>query len=124
MINDGVFPLDTEYKNNILFPKVANLILSKSEIIFFTNSWYFSIQQLEEAREKGFKIVQLQVSLDVLKKRNIERQNKGYDNLEQYLKDMVEYQRIIKKQNLVDYIVDGEQQVEKVTSDLLDIINK
>lgn len=124
MLNGGVFPLDIEYKHNILFPKVAELILSKSEIIFFTNSDYFSIEQLQEAREKGFKIVQLEVSLDVLKKRNIERQKEGYDNLEQYLKGMVEYQMVIKEQNLVDYIIDGEQPAEKVISELLDILNK
>ena len=124
MINGGVFPLDTEYKHNILFPQVAKLILNKSEIIFFTNSDYFSIEQLQEAREKGFKIVQIQVSLDVLKKRNIKRQKEGYDNLEQYLKGMVEYQKVIKEQNLVDYIIDGEQSSEKVISDLLDLLNK
>lgn len=123
-LNGGTFPKDDEYKNNILFPKIAELIFNKSEIFFFTNTWYFSIQQLKEARGKGFSIIQLEVSLEVLKQRNIKRQGEGYDNLEQYLEEMVEYQELLKKENLVDYIVNAEQTVENVVIELLEILKK
>jgi len=123
-LNGGTFPRDDEYKNNILFPKIAELIFNKSEIFFFTNTWYFSIQQLKEAREKEFTIIQLEVSLEVLKQRNIKRQDEGYDNLEQYLEGMVEYQEILKKEKLVNYIVNAEQTLEDVISELLGIFKK
>jgi guanylate kinase len=123
-LNNGIYPMDIEYKHKVLFPQILEKILKESSIIFFTNTSYFSIQELREAREKGFTIIQLEVSLEVLKQRNIERQNEGYDNLEQYLEGMVEYQEILKKENLVDYIVNAEQTVENVISELLEIFKK
>lgn len=123
-LNSGIFPEDVDYKHNVVFPKVAELILNKQDILFFTNTDYFTVEQLREAKEKGFKIIQIGVSLNVLKQRNVVRKNSGYDDLEQYLKDMVEYQNDIKERNLVDYVINGEQEVEKVICDLLDILNK
>lgn len=123
-LNGGTFPIDSEYRSNVLFPKVAELILNKSDIIFFTNTDYFLVRQLEEAKQKGFLIICLEVSLEVLKERNSNRMNEGYDDLEEYLEDMVEYQSVIKEKNLFDFIIDGEQTVERVTSELLEIINK
>ncbi|MHC1716903.1 MAG: hypothetical protein AB9915_03425 [Candidatus Dojkabacteria bacterium] len=121
-LNNGIYPMNIEYKHKVLFPQILEKILKESNIIFFTNTSYFSIQQLRETREKGFTIIQLEVSLDVLKQRNIKRQNEGYDNLEQYLEGMVEYQEILKKENLVDYIVNTKQTVEEIASNLLTIL--
>jgi guanylate kinase len=123
-LNGGTFPADPEYKNNVLFPKIAESVINNPEIIFFTNTWYFSLQELKDAKQKGFIIIQLDVSLEVLKERNIKRQNEGYDNLEQYLEGMVEYQEILKKEKLVDYIVNAEQTVENVGLELLEIFKK
>ncbi len=123
-LNNGEFPSDVEYKHNVLFPKVLEKILNKSEIIFFTNAWYFKQEDLEEAKRKGFKILQLSVGLETLKSRNEARIKDGYEDMTQYLEGMVKYQEDIKNTGVVDFVIDGEQEVEKVAEDILGVIKE
>lgn len=121
-LNNGEFPLDVEYKHNVLFPKVLEKILNKSEIIFFTNAWYFKKEDLEEAKRRGFKILQLSVSLKTLKSRNEARIKEGYEDMNLYLDGMIKYQEDIEKCGVVDYVINGEQSVEKVAGEIQKII--
>lgn len=123
-LNNGIFPQDIEYKNKVLFPQILRNILNSSDIIFFTNTWYFSTKDLERVRKRGFKIIQLIVSLETLLERNKSRLRDGYADMEKYLKGMVAYQRKVERKHLVDYVLDGNQQVEKVVDELLLILNE
>lgn len=121
-LNNGEFPLDVEYKHKVLFPKVLEKILNEKEIIFFTNTWYFSLDDLERAKSLDFKIIQLDVSLETLKSRNSLRIKEGYEDMTQYLEGMVKYQEDIKSSGIVDFTIDGEQSVENVATAFLKIM--
>jgi hypothetical protein len=109
ILNKNIFPEDTDYKHDVLAPQVIKNILSKESIIFFTNTDYFSDQDLKEARQIGFKIIQLNVNLELLKNRNKTRViNKGYDDLTKYLSGMVDYQTRIQKKGFVDKIINSD----------------
>ncbi len=120
ILNKNVFPEDTDYKHNVLAPQVIKNILSKESIIFFTNTDYFSDQDLKEARQRGFKIIQLNVDLELLKNRNKTRMtNKGYDDLTKYLSGMVDYQTRIQKKGFIDKIINSDLSVQEIGEEIL-----
>jgi len=81
-LNKGKYPEDIEYKLKVLTPKIIDKTLNRKNIIFFTNTDYFTTEDLFTARKRGFKIIQLELDLDQLKKRNEYRvKNEGYDDL-------------------------------------------
>lgn len=123
-LNNGDFPLDIEYKHKVLFPIILENLLEKSEVIFFTNAWYFTQKDLDVAKKNGFKIIQLSVNLDTLLLRNKERIKNGYEDMAKYLKDMVQYQKEINDSGVVDYVIDGTLPIEEIAQNLLCAIQK
>jgi|WetSurMetagenome_2_1015567.scaffolds.fasta_scaffold194665_3 adenylate kinase family enzyme len=118
--NNGDFPSDIDYKNTVLAPKVIADILSKEEIIFFTNTNYFSLEDLQRAKEKGFKIVILDMTKEELIKRNNNRvKNEHYQDQSQWLDGMLKYQNNLIEKGLVDQKLDGSQSINQIISDLL-----
>lgn len=118
-LNGGEYPKDLEYKDKILVPKIIEDILKREEIIFFTNPNYFTIQDLQFAREKGFKVIQLHLELDQMRIRNQYRvQYQGYDDLSIWFEGMIAYQEDILKRGLVDHVVNTNQPIEKVVTEL------
>lgn len=123
-VNGGEFPMEEKLKQEVA-SKVINEIFNKESMLFFTNTDYFSDRDLIEAKEKGFKIVQLKVVLEELEKRNRNRVgNEGYQDMSQWLSEMVEYQNKIYERGLVDFEIDATQSVEKVSEDLLAVLDK
>ncbi|MEI6887188.1 MAG: hypothetical protein WCK31_03035 [bacterium] len=119
-INKGVFPLDESLKKEVLTPKVIKDILNKENIIFFSNTDYFTIQDLKSYKDKGFKIVQLELSLDKLMERNRKRTTEnGYPDISEYLPGMVEYQDEINKSGLVDEVIDANLYTEMIAKKIL-----
>lgn len=118
--NNGKFPTDNYLKNTVLAPKVVAEILSKEEIIFFTNTDYFSLKDLERAKEKGFKIAILDITKEELIKRNITRvNNEGYQDQSQWLDGMLRYQQQLKNDCLVDKTIDATIPPQQLVSELL-----
>ncbi|PIQ73151.1 hypothetical protein COV58_04015, partial [Candidatus Roizmanbacteria bacterium CG11_big_fil_rev_8_21_14_0_20_36_8] len=121
-LNNGDYPTDDKYKHEVLAPKVIENVLARDEILFFTNTDYFTVDNLKAARTKGFKIVLLSLNLNDLIKRNETRvKEEGYSDLSQWLEGMVEYQTKIEKLGLVDIILDASLSTEKIASKLLEI---
>ena len=122
-INGGEFPSDVEEKTRVLFPMVARDILERSEIVFFTNTDYFTVDDLRMAKSKGFKIVQLNLSIEKLLERNKNRVEKeGYEDLSKWVEGMLEYQEMIFKEGVVDKVVDADLEVDKIARDILEVI--
>ena len=125
ILNDGVFPADFKLKHEDVTPKVIKKILAKDKIVFFTNTNYFSIEDLKQAKKLNFKIVQLQLELDELIKRNESRmKNEGYDDMSQWLEGMLRYQSEIKDAGLVDRVFDASKSTDQIAKELTDFINK
>lgn len=119
-INGGKYPTDDNYKHQILAPKIIKEILNKDDIIFFTNTDYFTEDELKKAQKKGFKIIQLEVTLEDLKKRSEVRvKEEGRDDWSQWLEGMLKYQKEIKDKGLVDKVISMSQPIEKAKEELL-----
>ena len=124
-INGGVFPENVKHKLHVLAPKIIKQILNSDDILFFSNTDYFSDQQIINAKSLGFKIIQLSVPLGELVKRNKNRvENEGYDDLSYWLDGMVKYQKHIFKLGFVDQRIDATQPTKKIVEDLLDYLSE
>jgi len=124
-INNGKFPKDAKKKQDVLAPKVIKQILSSQNVLFFTNTDYFSDQQITDAKKLGFRIIQLDLKLSDLKKRNKYRiENEGYNDMNQWLVGMVKYQERIFKKGLVDQKINATQSTPEIVEDLLDYLSE
>jgi len=118
-LNNGKYPTDVEHKHKSLAPKVIKGLLNKKDVLFFTNTDYFSLDDLRKAKDKGFKIIQLELGLDELNKRNKNRvKNEGYDDLSEWLKGMVVYQEKIRNEGVVDAIIDARQSAKRISEEI------
>lgn len=125
LINGGEYPADAKFKHEVLTPKVVKKIFDLEKIVFFTNTNYISIEDLSEAKKQGFKVIQLDLSLDELMRRNESRmKNEGYDDMGQWLEGMLQYQREIKKAGLVDKLIDANKSTELIAKELTDFIGQ
>lgn len=119
-VNNGKYPEDVKYKHNVLAPQIIKDLLNLKKIVFFTNTDYFTGEDLKTAKDKGFKIIQLEVSLDELKRRNeIRVQKEGKDDWSRWFEGMLKSQRDIKEKGLVDKVIPMNQPIKDVARDLL-----
>ena len=124
ILNKGEYPEDIEYKLKVLTPKIIDKILNRKNIIFFTNTDYFTIDDLLTAKKKGFKIIQLELDLDQLKKRNEYRVKKeGYEDLGKWFKGMLQYQEVLRNKGIVDKIIHADQPVENIVKEIQKVLH-
>ena len=121
-LNGGNYPHDDQLKMNVLAPKMVADILGRESIVFFTNTHYFRPEDLRVARDRGFKVIQLELGREEMIKRNKNRYEKeGYDDLTSHFDPMEQYQKDIAGQGLVDRIIAADQPVEKIAAELLSL---
>ena len=122
-LNGGKYPSDSDYKNKVLAPMVISEILKKSEILFFTNTDYFSLEDLRKAKTEGFKIIQIDVDNKELLRRNADRvKNEGYKDSGMWIEGMLEYQKNIREKGLVDEVIEGNQPTAQIVKELRAIL--
>ena len=120
--NNDFFPTDIEQKNK-LAQIIIHKILDENEIIFFTNTDYFTLTDLKIAKEKGFKIFQLVLGIEELQKRNADRiKNNGYEDQSQWFDGMLRYQKEIKDVGLIDEELDANLSTALLATNFLSII--
>lgn len=116
-LNGGTYPTDIDLKHNELIPKIIAKVIASSDIIFFSNTDYFTLDNLRQAKSHGFKIFQLNINLSELNARNKIRVDKeGYEDMSIWLEDMVDYQFDLQKSGLVDQVLDATLPVEKLAT--------
>ena len=119
-MNGGVYPRENEYKMNELAPRMVNDLLDQDEIVFFTNTHYFSKTDLIIARDKGFKIFYLVLSREKMVERSKFRQKyEGYEDHTKYFDEMLAYQKDILDSGLVEAAIDADRSIEMIARDLL-----
>lgn len=124
-LNGGAYPQDTELKMKKLAPTMVKQVLAQPEIIFFTNTDYFTIQDLAAARNDSFRVVLLQLAKKKMLERNQQRvAEDGYDDLSSYFDSMLDYQQKIIDAEMVDQIVDCDQTIEKVVAQIKRIVTQ
>lgn len=118
--NGGIYPTDTEYKHTILAPKIITDILSKKDIIFFTGTDYFTLGDLKLARNLGFKIILLSLSLTELSKRNKKRiRAESYEDMSRWFSGMLRYLKKVEDEHLTDKIIRADLPIEEISEELL-----
>ena len=111
------------YAGMSLSPLYIQKILSLSNVVFFTNTDYFGLDDLRKAKNKGFKIIQFELDINELKKRNENRvKNEGYDDLSKWFEGMIQYQKQIKKAGMVDITIQADKSKEKIAEETLSVI--
>lgn len=119
IMNGGSYPTDINQKHLEMVPKIIADVLNRQDVLFFTNTDYFTLDDLRKAKVSGFKIYQLDISLPELAKRNKERIEGGkYEDMTPWLEDMVDYQNELKKIGLIDKTIDATLPVEKIANEI------
>ncbi len=119
-LNGGGYPKDSDYKMNVLAPQMVADVLGRDDIVFFSNTDYFTSDDLKKARAGGFRVIQLVVDKEEMIKRNQYRKEfEGYDDLSTYFEGMMAYQREIYEKGLVDAVIDTNRSVEDIAEEFL-----
>lgn len=119
-LNGGQYPSDPKFKREVLTPRVIEDVLNRTDIIFLTNTNYFSVGDLQRAKKLGFLIIQLEIDLEELLKRNEFRmKNEGYDDMSEWFGGMLKYQEEIKEMGLVNKVVDATAPTDDIAKELL-----
>jgi shikimate kinase len=122
-LNGGTFPADVQLKHQVLAPQAIAEVLAKESIVFFSNTDYFTVDDLREARKRGFKIVQLEASAETLLHRNqIRVSQMGWPDVSEWFEHMLAYQNQLREQHLVDRTFSTEAELERVVTELLDFL--
>lgn len=118
-LHGGTYPKDVAYKDSVLRPKVEQLVSDAESIIFFTS--YYDEAAIEKLRERGFKIIQLSLDREEFEKRNKKRmEEKGTDDAKDWADDIFDFHERIRRNGLIDAVVDAAQPTEQVTEELLE----
>lgn len=120
-LNNGTYPSDIEYKENVLRPKLEEEIKKSENLIFITS--YCNPDLVRDLKSKGFKIIQLVLDRAKLEERNKKRMaEQGYDDATQWMEENLKFHQKMQDEGLVDKIIDTDKPVEEVAKDILDFI--
>lgn len=98
--NNGIWPTD-DYKNKVLIPQTTNKIISQTNIVYLAKDMPDDL--LRKARDNGFKVIALRLTLQQLDERNTRRINEeGYDDASQWFRGQLEHLENLSKASLVD----------------------
>ena len=112
---------DNELKNKVLVPKTTNEIISRDNVIYFAS--YIPTDLLRKAKSKGFKIILLDVPLEVLNIRNKKRmEEEGYDDVSQWFEGQLNNFEELKKDGIIDVTINGNSSIADVAYNIESII--
>jgi len=118
--NNGTWPTD-DYKNKVLIPQTTNEIISQTNIVYLAKDMPDDL--LRKARDNGFKVIVLRLTLQQLNERNTRRINEeGYDDASQWFKGQLEHLENLSKAGLVDEYIDGNLPTAEIASKLDDSV--
>lgn len=121
-LNKGVWPKDDNYKLKVLHPRIFEDINKRDNVVFVAS--YYASDYLAKAKQKGFKVILLEVALETLKERNIKRmEEEKYEDAARWFEQSIAYQDEIKKKGLVGKVIDVSQPIEKIAEEILSFIN-
>jgi adenylate kinase family enzyme len=117
--NGGTYPSDSDYKMNQLAPAMVQDVLNRRATIFFSNTHYFTPQDLLDARSKGFTVMQLSLNREIMISRSKWRQeNEGYEDHTKYFDGMLKYIDEITEQGLIDRVIDTNRPFPEIAEEI------
>lgn len=121
-LNGGEYPKDIEYKENILRPKLNQIISTSENMIFITS--YLDISLLKEFKSKGYKIIQLELDREEFNIRNEKRmKEQGCDDANVWADQIFNFHKRISDQGLVDKGIDTSKSVEELAKEIVDFLD-
>ena len=119
--NNNEWPSDDEYKDSVLIPQTTSEIISRAEVVYFMKD--VPVDLLKKARQNGFKVVVLKLTINQLKDRNTKRmKEEGYDDASQWLQGQLDELDRLNHQGLVDVIIDGNLPTPRIADEILGLI--
>jgi len=119
--NNNTWPTDEEY--NKLIPQITAEVISRENIIFFMKD--IPIELVKQAKQSGFKVVLLKLTLEQLLGRNKNRMlEEGYEDASMWFKDQLEELDIIGQEGLVDMIIDGNLDTEEIAKEITSVCRR
>jgi GTPase SAR1 family protein len=122
--NGGSYPFDVDYRRSVIVPIIQEDILSRSSVVFFTNPYCFTVEQIEWARKNGFQIVELLLDREEMLRRNQRRiEEEGYGDHSPYLDEMIEHQTALSDRGLIDKSIDASRSTAVIAEELVAYAN-
>jgi hypothetical protein len=122
--NGGSYPFDVDYRRGVIVPIIQKDILSRSSVVFFTNPYCFTVEQIEWARKNGFRIVELLLDREEMLRRNSQRmEHEGYGDHSPYLDEMIEHQTALSVRGLIDKSIDASRPTAVIAEELVAYAN-
>lgn len=116
----GDWPADLD-QVNVFRAEISADIFNQDVAVFFAS--YIRDEDLRLARERGFKVVLLQLGRTELEDRNSRRmKEEGYDDMRKWYDQAFQYQERILRDKLVDLIIDAIQPTEKIAQELTEFL--
>jgi|GEM_PF-453904 guanylate kinase len=118
--NNGEWPSDDQYKNEVLIPQTINEIISRDQVIYLMKD--MPIEQLRKAKQNGFKVVILKLSKEQLLSRNKKRMvEEGYDDAAKWFDSQLQELDMFDKEDLVDQHIDGDLSTEEIAQKVMNL---
>lgn len=108
---------DWNYKWTVLRPQIQRDVLRMENIIFLAS--FFDEKLLLHARLNGFVVVQFVTRSTTLQERNRERMKRGVDDATYGWNINLPYHEVIRKQGLVDVVIETDRNVEEVCQEVI-----
>lgn len=118
--NGGTNPSDWNYKWQKLRPEIQRDVIEMEEVIFLTS--FFDPMLIPIAKEKGFKLLQLEAGSDALEERNRGRMKQGVDDATYGWSLNLPYHKELKEKGVVDIVVSTERPPHEVSRLILVIL--
>lgn len=116
--NNGEWPSDVTYMKEVLIPRTINEIISRDKVIYLMKD--MPIELLRKAKQKGFKVIVLQLTLEQLVKRNQKRMaEEGYADAAEWFEGQLQELDMFDKEGLVNQHVDGDLTTEEIAQEVI-----
>jgi thymidylate kinase len=122
-LNGGAYPTDLQRKERELRPRLDAAIRELGEAVYFTS--YCDEPLLRELKDRGFKLIQLDLSRQEFERRNGRRvAEEGYADAREWADSIFGAHEKIRESGLVDLVVDADQPAEAVASEITDFLKR
>jgi hypothetical protein len=107
-------------KDKELVYRTAKQIIDRDNLVYFMKD--MPLELLREAREKGFTVINLSLSLDDLLERNEKRiREEGYQDASRWFEGQLRQLEEYRELGLFDYEIDASQTVGKIAEEIVDL---
>lgn len=119
-LNNNEWPFDDNHRNSVLVPQVSKKILDMDKVVYLSS--YLPEEFAKQAKQKGFTIALLEVSLEQLERRNKKRMaEEKYESVAQYFDMQLNGFRKLVDKGLVDKIIDGHKPTKDIAEEITEL---